>query len=418
MLLLLNVKTLIDGTGAAPMHSVSILMDGNRIVKIGPRGSIVADGAEVLDAPDSAALPGLFDLHFHMFLLLLEPVGKVVEVTHRRDELVATKIFKAARAAKIWLQTGVTTIRDAGAGENLSVAMREAIEDGLTQGPRVFASGGLIAQTGGFRPGSESHGVEITGADEARRVARQQLKAGVDVLKIYGASGIGGGGGRLIGPPGWPQLTVEEMRAVAEEAHKPGRLCSAHTGSAESIKNAVNAGVDWIDHADFMDDEAIEMLFKTNTPIVPTQAIAWSLENFGEEMGFGRHIASKAREVGAIAQERLRLAYKAGVRIAVGTDPDNPRASVAKECEMLTEIGMSPMEAILAATKVPAEILRVGDQLGTAEPGKIADLLVVAGNPLSDIRDLAKVQHVIQGGRPLALPLVDLSPWGYKWTAA
>jgi imidazolonepropionase-like amidohydrolase len=334
-------------------------------------------------------------------------------VTHRKDEMVASRVFKAARAAKIWLQMGVTTIREAGAGHYLSVAMKEAIADGFTPGPRVIASGPLIAQTGGFRPGSEDHGVEITGADEARRVAREQLKAGVEVLKIYAASTIGGGGGRLIGPPGWPQLSVPEIAAIAEEAHKVGRLASAHTGSAVSIKNAVQGDVDWVDHADFMDDEAIEMLIKTDTPIVPTMAIGWSLEHFGEQMGFGPHIAAKAAEVSAKAQERLKVAYKAGVRIAVGTDPDNPRASVAKECELLTGIGMSPLEAIEAATRVSAEVLRVDDIVGTVEEGKVADLLLVSGQPHEDIRRLADVEQVIQGGQPLDLPLVDLSQWGY-----
>lgn len=413
MTLLLNVGTLIDGTGTAPQKDVAVLVDGNRIVQIGQRGSITAPDARVIDAPNSALLPGLFDLHFHMFLLLVERLTGPAEVTFRRDELVASKVLKAARAGKIWLQTGVTTIRDAGAGEMLTVAMKEAIEDGLTLGPRVVASGPLIAQTGGFRPGSEDHGVEITGADEARREARRQLKAGVDVLKIYGASTIGGGGGRLLGKPGWPQLTVEEMKAIVEEAHKPGRLASAHTGSAESIKNAIHAGVDFIDHADFLDEECIDLLLKTGIPIVPTQAIGWSLEHFGEEMGFGPHISKMAREVRAIASERLRMAYQAGVRIAAGTDADNPRATIAKECELLTEIGMSPLEAITAATLTPAQILGLDDRLGTIETGKIADLVLVSGNPAENIQDLAKVEAVIQDGKMLELPLVDLSPWGY-----
>jgi imidazolonepropionase-like amidohydrolase len=412
MSLLLNVGHLIDGTGVPPLRGVSVLVDGARIAAIGPQGTILNGGATLIDAPDCTLVPGLFDLHSHMSLLL-EPIESHADQSLRRDDLVATRVFKAALGAKIWLQTGVTTIRHAGSGDNFAVAMKEAIAEGWTPGPRVFASGSLIAQTGGVRPGNDRWVVEITGADEARRVARQQLKAGVDVLKIYGASSIGGGGGRLIGPPGWPQLTVEEMRAIVEEAHKPDRLASAHTGSAESIKNAVQAGVDWVDHADLMDEEAIEMLLESNTPVVPTMAIAWSLATFGEEMGFGKHIATKAAEVADLAKERLQKAYQAGVRLAVGTDADNPRATVAKECELLTEIGMSAMEAIVAATRTPAEILGVSDSLGTIEEGKIADLLIVAGDPLQDIRNLGRVEHVIQGGKVLELPLADLTTWGY-----
>lgn len=413
MKLVIIPEYLIDGTGSPPKRGLAVVVDGDRIERIVARNEVPTDYAQQLVAPGATLLPGLIDLHFHQFLLLVERLGGPAEQTFRKDELIATKILKAARAAKIWLQSGVTTIRDAGAGQNLAVAMKEAIADGFTEGPRVFASGALIAQTGGLRAGNEEIAVEITGADEARRVARQQLKAGVDVLKIYGASSIGGGGGRLVGPPGWPQLTVEEMRAIVEEAHKADRLCSAHAVSTQSIKNVILAGVDWVDHADFLDDETIDMLLETNTPIVPTQAIAWSLANFGEEMGFGPHIATKAAEVGAIATEGLRKAIKAGVTVATGTDADNPRASLAKECELLTEAGMTPLQAIRAATETPAKILRIADQLGTIAAGKIADLILVEGNPAEDIRRLQKVTHVIQGGKVLKLPLVDLSRWGY-----
>jgi imidazolonepropionase-like amidohydrolase len=411
--LVITPDLIIDGTGASPQRERAVVVDDGRIERIVARNEAPTENVHRIDAPGSTLLPGLIDLHFHQFLLLVERLGGPTEQTFRKDELIATKILKAARAAKIWLQSGVTTIRDAGAGQNLAVAMKEAIADGFTEGPRVFASGALIAQTGGLRAGNEDIAVEVTGADEARRAARQQLKAGVDVLKIYGASSIGGGGGRLVGPPGWPQLTVEEIRAVVEEAHKADRLCSAHAVSTQSIKNVILAGVDWVDHADFLDNETIDMLLETNTPIVPTQVIAWSLEHFGEDMGFGPHIAKKAAEVGAIATEGLRKAFEAGVIIAAGTDADNPRASLAKECELLTEAGMTPLQAIAAATATPAKILRVANELGTIAEGKIADMILVNGNPAEDIRTLQKVTHVVQGGKPLALPLVDLSRWGY-----
>jgi imidazolonepropionase-like amidohydrolase len=411
---LFNVGKLIDATGAPMRENMSVLVEDGRITQIAPQGSIQANGATVIDGPDKTLIPGLIDIHFHLFLLLLNPVGGAAEVTHMTDEMVATKVFKAANAAKVWLQMGVTTVRDAGAGQFMAVAMKEAIRDGYTPGPRVVASGPLIAQTGGFRPGSGGHGVEVTGVDEARREARLHLKAGVDVVKIYGASTIGGGGGRLISDPGWTQFTVEEMRAIVEEAHKPGRLTSCHTGSAQSIKNAILAGVDFIDHATFMDQECIDMLLETNTPIVPTQAIAWSLENFGEKMGFGPHIAKTSAKVSAESMKCLANAYKQGVKIAAGTDADNPRASLAKECELLTVIGMSNMEALLAATKTAAEILRLDGSIGTIEVGKIADLVLLDQNPLDDIRNLTCVSRVFQSGREVQLPLYDLTDFYSK----
>lgn len=414
MKLLFNVGKLIDATGADAREKMSVLVENGRIAQIGAQGTIQAADATVINAPDQTLIPGLIDTHFHLFLLLLNPVGGPSEVTHIADEMVATKVFKAANAAKVWLQMGVTTVRDAGAGEFMAVAMKEAIRDGYTPGPRVVASGPLIAQTGGFRPGSNSHGVEVTGVDEARREARIHLKAGVDVVKIYGASTIGGGGGRLISEPGWTQFTVEEMRAIVEEAHKPGRLTSCHTGSAQSIKNAILAGVDFIDHATFMDQECIDMLLETNTPIVPTQAIAWSLERFGEKMGFGPHIARKSAEVSAVSMKCLAKAYEAGVKIAAGTDADNPHASLAKECELLTEIGMSNMEAVLAATKTAAEILKLDASLGTIEVGKIADLVLLDKNPVEDIRNLTTVSRVFQSGKEVQLPLYDLTDFFNK----
>ena len=406
---LIHVGKLIGMSNSEVQTNVSVLINNGRFEKIAPQGAIVPNGVQEIDARDKVMIPGLFDMHFHMFLLLTAPVGGSSEVTHIRDEMVASKVFKAGNAGKIWLQSGVTTIRDAGAGQLLTVAMKEAIQAGLVQGPRVIASGPLIAQTGAFRPGSEDHGVEVTGVDEARREARLQLKAGVDVLKIYGASTIGGGGGRLISEPGWTQFTVEEMKAIVEEAHKPGRLSSCHTGSAQSIKNAILAGVDFIDHADFMDDECIDMLLQTDTPIVPTKAIAWSLENFGEAMGFGPHIAKTSAKVSVIAKKNLEKAYKQGVRIAAGTDADNPHACIQKECELLTEIGMSNFEALQAATKTPAEILRLQKDLGTIEEGKIADLLLLEANPLEDIRNLRKVANVFKEGVEIQLPLYDLT---------
>ena len=151
------------------------------------------------------------------------------------------------------------------------------------------------------------------------------------------------------------------------------------------------------------------MLLETNTPIVPTQAIAWSLEHFGEKMGFGPHIAKTSGEVSIVAKERLAKAYQAGVRIAAGTDADNPHASLAKECELLTEIGMTNMEALQAATKTASEILRLDADLGTIEEGKIADLVLLDANPLDDIGNLTAVTRVFQAGKEVNLPLYDLT---------
>ena len=392
--LLVRARVVFDG--ARELSDTAVGVTGDRVVWLGP--SADAPAARTVLSDDGTLLPGLFDLHFHHFLLSPLAGAKDRDVSLDREPLVGAKVFKAAWAARTWLSAGVTTVRDAGAPEYLAVAMREAVAEGWTPGPRIYASGPLIAQTGGIRPGNESHVEEVTGADEARRVARRQLKAGVDVLKIYGASSLGGGGGRLIGPPGWPQLSEPEIRAIVEEGHKAGRLVSAHAISAESVKNAVRAGVDWIDHGSLIDDEAIDLLLEHDTPLVPTQALLWSMAEFGEMQGFGKHIPALAREMAGEARERLSKAWRAGVRMAAGTDADNPRASIAKECELFTQIGMSPLDALRAATSCAAAVLGVTDHSGSIDVGKEADLVIVAGNPLRDISDLARVRKVIQAG--------------------
>jgi imidazolonepropionase-like amidohydrolase len=394
--LVMAAPSLFDGKDVRPDMAVGV-QDG-RIAWVGSRTE--APEAETVLESTGTLLPGLLDLHFHHFLLMdHNPQPTAKDVSLDRQPLVAVKIFKAAWAARTWLETGVTTVRDAGAPDYLAVAMREAVEEGWTPGPRVFASGPLIAQHGGIRLGNENMVEEVTGVDEARKCARLQLKAGVDVLKIYGASSIGGGGGRLIGPPGWPQLSEPEMRAIVEEAHKAGRLASAHAVSAESIKNAVRAGVDWVDHADFLDDEAIELLLEYDTPIVPTQSIAWSLFTYGEEMGFGKFLPVKAKEVFDQAHEGLVRAWKSGVRMAAGTDADNPRASITKECELFTDIGLTPLEALRAATSVAAEVLHQQDQIGSIAVGMKADLLLVTGRPAEVITELDTIHTVVQGGK-------------------
>ena len=392
--LLARAPMLFDGVDVR--RDVAVGVTGDRITWIGPAAE-APDAVKAMDC-EGTIVPGLFDLHFHHFLLSDLATPGERDVSLDRAPLVGVKVFKAAWAARTWLNTGVTTVRDAGAPEYLAVAMREAVAEGWTPGPRVFASGPLIAQHGGIRPGNESHVEEVTGVDEARRVARKQLKAGVDVLKIYGASGIGGGGGRLIGPPGWAQLSEPEMRAIVEEGHKAGRLVSAHAINPESIKNAVRAGVDWVDHCSLLDDEAIDLLLEHDTPVVPTQALLWSMAAFGEAQGFGKHIPALAAEVAGQAKDGLSRAWRAGVRMAAGTDADNPQASIAKECELFTEIGLSPIEALRAATSDAAGVLGVSSDLGTLEVGKIADLVLVAGEPTSRITELANVTAVIKAG--------------------
>jgi imidazolonepropionase-like amidohydrolase len=368
-----------------------VLIDAGRVEALLSPGEAVAD-AETIDAAGAFVLPGLIDAHFHPFLVDIDP-----RVSRDRHTL-AFELHHALAALRAWLDSGVTTVRSAGAHENHDVELRELQRRGVVIGPRIVASGSLIAMTSGLRAGNEAISVEVTGPDDARRIARLQIKAGVDQLKLYTSSSVGGGGGRMMGPPGWPQLDEDEIRAVVEEADHANLPTLAHATSEIAVKQCLRAGVHCIEHATRLDDACIEGLASRDVPIVPTLAIGWSLATFGVERGFGEHIARVAAAKQAIGIASLQRAKAAGVRIAAGTDADNSRCLLREECRLLVEAGLTPFEALRAATVTAAQVLRLEGEVGGLRPGFAADLLLLDANPLDDIRHLAEVRGVLQGG--------------------
>jgi imidazolonepropionase-like amidohydrolase len=354
-------------------------------------GASVAD-AETIDAGGAWVVPGLIDAHFHPFLVDIDP-----SVPRDRHTL-AFELHHALLALQAWLESGVTTVRSAGAHDNHDVELRELQRRGLINAPRVVAAGSLIAMTSGLRAGNESISVEVTGPDDARRVARLQIKAGVDQIKLYTSSSVGGGGGRMMGPAGWPQLDEDEIRAVVEEADHAGVPTLAHATSEAAVMNCLRAGVHCIEHATRLDDACLGLLVERDVPIVPTLAIGWSLATFGVERGFGAHIARMAAQRQVVGVESLQRAKTAGVRVAAGTDADNTRCLLREECRLLVEAGFTPFEALRAATVTAAEVLRLAGEVGSLRPGHRADLLLLDADPLTDIRHLAQVRGVLQGG--------------------
>lgn len=386
--------TLIDpfeGT-PAPVKKDIVLENGLIQNLIEPNSTIEG---EVIDASNRWVIPGLIDLHFHPFLVGIDPsVPRFMHTTARN-------VFLAKIALKAWLESGVTTVRSGGAHDNLDLEVREMLEKEILLGPRMFAAGSLLAMDAGLRAGNENMAKEFSGPDEAREIARKQIKNGVDQLKIYAASSVGGGGGRLIGPPGWPQLNEEEIRAIVEEGVNAGIPSFAHTGSAESIKNCVAAGVQCIEHASEVDEEAAALLSENDVPIVPTLTIGWSLATFGEERGFGKHISQMAKKQQKVGIESVIKAKNAGVRVGTGTDADSTKCLLREECRLLVEeVGFSPYEALQSATSIAAQILRQEKKLGCLQPGAYGDLVILEDDPLQDIKNLAKVQGVIKEGEP------------------
>ncbi len=394
MAIIILVDTLIDGTGREPLHKAALVIDNGRITRLGSRHGLSPTREDkVIEAEHATALPGLIDSHCHLFYYSGPPKS-----VQRDPEDLLTFVTDAVATGQLWLSQGVTTVRDVAAEGNLSLGLRDAIEHGKIKGPRVFASGRALAMTGGVRLGIENIAIQVDSPDEARRAAREQLRAGVDLIKLFASAGIGGGEGRFIGESGWPQMTVEEMAAAVFEAHKAGRTAAAHAISAESIKNAVNAGVDTVEHCNYVDEEGIDLMKKRDVVMVPTLAVGETLAESGARMGYEAHIQERSKTAVQKSKLAVGMARAAGIRIAAGTDPVT-RDTMMRECDCLHRAGLTPMEVIVAATRTGAELLRMQEHLGTLEQGKIADVLIVEGNPLDDLWALERVQYVLKAGQ-------------------
>lgn len=392
-------RTAIDGTGRDPLDQAAIVVEDGRIRWIGPRSALTVDTAraEIIDAGDATVIPGLIDAHCHI-LHIAPRTARAVDAWEPEDliEVVAGAIA----SARSWLFQGVTTIRDVGAEKNLDLGLRDLIAQQRVIGPRIFGSGRPIAMTG--RPSfAEEH--QVNSATEARRAAREQLRAGADLIKLFASAGLGGGFGKLVWETGWEQLTVEEMQAAAVEAHKAGRTVTAHAINTQSIKNALLAGVDSVEHCVYVDEEGIAMMRERGTIMVPTLAISEALATRGTQFGHPPRMEVFGRAAVARAAYRVGLAREAGVRIAAGTDPTRP-VTIVDECLCLQQAGLTPMEVIQSATRVGAELVRAADRLGTLEVGKLADLVILDGNPLDDLRALERVQWVLKEGAVMRSP--------------
>lgn len=395
MATLIRPAALIDCAGGPPRKAVQIRVEGDLIMAIEPVGTRASEDDEVIEAPRATLLPGLMDLHMHLFQW-----GQPHDIPWEREPILEAGL-RGTRNASTLLDLGVTTARDVGSRDNLNIQLRDLINAGVTRGPRLFASGTNIAVAG--RASYFFRTIEINGPEEARAAARRQLRAGADWIKIMATTGVGGGTGNLVGEPGWQELSEEEIRAAADEAHRPGRHITAHAIGNAGIKAAVRAGVDSIEHGSYLDDEAIEMMRERDVALIPTLIITKNLGEHGAERGFERNIVERAKRTFEAGLANVIRAHRAGVRVAVGSDVDRDETA-AQEIRMLIRAGLSPMDALMAATRVAASVLGLEASLGTVAAGKIADLILVEGDPLADPMVLDRVSHVIQSGRLVKTP--------------
>ena len=395
--------SLIDGTGRPVLRDATVLVAGQRVVAVGPSTAIdLPSDMLVYDVSAKTVMPGLIDGHVH----LRSFAGTGHQDVHLWNVLtfIEEQTVHAAANAITALQSGVTTVRDM-AGGRPEIAVRHVMEQGILPGARVVVSG-FVGMTAGHGDMFVPAGIEqrmwppADGIDACRKLIREYARDGVDFIKLCTSGGVLSLGDKSE----WRNYTVDETRAIVDEAHALGKPVAAHAHSRDGIHQALIAGVDTLEHGTHLDDELIEMMLRQRTWLCPTLAIGDFILRHGADRGVPVESLAKARETDGVRQESMRKAYQAGVRIFMGTDSCNTMAfgGHARELELMNErISMSVMETIVASTSAAAEALGIAEITGTVTAGKMADLLVVDGDPLSDIRILqepSKLLGVVKEG--------------------
>ncbi len=404
---LIHNGALIDGNGGAPVRDGAVLVQDDRIRAVGRKADIPlpAEPVTMLDAGRGWILPGLIDSHVHLML-------EGIEIPRLMTTPFSLRFYHALHHMRRTLDAGITTVRDAG-GADLGVKMAQ--EMGLIAGPRMQISITALSTTGGhgdgwMPSGNALHlfppypGVPVNicdGIENVRRKVREVLRAGAEVIKVCATGGV-------LSPtdhPEFTQFSEAELRVMVEEgAYRRGVKVMAHAQGAEGIKNAVRAGIHSIEHGIYLDDEAIELMLAHGTYLVPTLLAPLSVVEQAEAKGnMPEYGVRKARETIEIHSESIERAYRSGVTIAMGTDAGvMPHGTNLRELGLMCQIGMSPMEALVATTKTAAACLGWQDRIGTLEPGKLADVIITKTDPLANIRsleDTANIVWVMQDGR-------------------
>lgn len=397
----LHCGHLLDTTSGRLLGETTVVTEGRRIKDI-RAGRIDVSGAQVVDLASATCLPGLIDSHTHL-TSETSPTGYTDQFRWNTADYAIRSTVYARRT----LEAGFTTVRNLGDGANASIALRNAINAGIVPGPRIFTAGGAIGTTGGHADDSDGYRADlqgdpvakdgiINGTDDAWKAVRQHYKDGVDLLKIMPSGGVLDESSSVDNA----QMTIEEIKAVVTAAHDYGFTVAAHAHGAEAIRRSVIAGVDSIEHGTFMSDEDMKLMKQHGTWYVPTIIAGRYVQEMAEKPGYyPAQVAAKAKQVGPLIQQTAGKAYKAGVKIAFGTDAAvYPHGRNAKEFEYMVEAGIPPLYALQAATTHAAELLGQSKNLGSIEAGKLADVIAVDGNPLADITLLQNVRFVMKDG--------------------
>lgn len=386
--------------GKAIEHPL-VLIEGDRIREVRSDGQ-VPEGYTRIDLGAATLLPGLIDCHVHLANDPTQSSGnyyKDVLQTSAIDSAVLAHVF-----ARRTLDAGFTTVRNLGSAEYIDVALRNAIGRGDVAGPRILAAtlplgatGGHADDTTGFSPYIQFHGESgvADGVDAVRRRVREDVKRGADVIKFMASAGVLSAEESV----GAPQYSQAEMDAIVDEAHRWGRKVAAHAHGAEAIKMAIKAGVDSVEHSSLIDDEGLKLAKQHGTYLVfDVYNDDYILAEYAR-LGFPESMTEKEKKVGRLQRESFRRAVKAGEKLAFGTDAGvYPHGGNAKQFAKMVEWGMTPMQAIQAATTSAADLLGWSDRVGAVKPGYYADLVAVGGDPLADVSVLEHVGFVMKGG--------------------
>ena len=395
----LHCGSLIDAEALAIRGERTIVVQEGRIASVSEGFAPSNPNATVVDLRNQTCMPGLIDLHVH--LSTEQSPNRTVE---RFTLDPADCAFRSVGNAERTLMAGFTTVRDL--GNVVGVALRDAINEGRIPGPRIFQAG-RVASTGAHMDPTNGWRSDIMGnlgpdegiinsPEEARQAVRQRYKEGADLIKIPATGGVLS----LAPNSDGPQMTEEEIRTIVETARDYGFHVAAHAHGAEGIKRAIRAGVRTIDHGSLMDDEGFELMKEYGTYLVPTISAGRFVAEQAEIEGFfPEMIRVKAAAIGPMLMGTVIRAYAAGVKIAFGTDAGvPPHGTNGREFGLMVEAGMPALETIQSATLTAAVVLGMEDQLGSVEPGKIADIVAVAGDPTADISVMERVDFVMKEG--------------------
>lgn len=417
---------LLDATGAAPRDGVSVLVEGNRIRKIGPDREVTAaaetlGGYRTVDAAGHTVMPGMIDGHCHISygdILSFEELDLYAGVEYRT--------LRAANNARKVLRAGVTAFSDPGSTWNISVAVRDAINAGLIEGPRMASAGRYITTfnaIGSPWPSWMEHpkssfAVLCNTREEMVTEARREIKDGVDIVKVAGDGDVLTGEAELAGSIG-----LDDLRAIAEVTHRLGKVCTIHARSGRAAADAIRAGFDWIIHGSYMSEDDLDVLFRNPTPLIPTFSLLANTLEWGPDLGCSDFILDAYKDEVERLAAVVSRAHAAGIIIIAGTDSGQGSVPYgewhAREMEhLMTYGGLSAMEAIRAGTANAALTLDMEDEIGTLEEGKLADILVVDGDPLADIavlQDRERLAVVMKDGVIVDTEATIPEPARYNW---